>query len=115
MKLKGIITIARPQFLILSIILGFLGTAIAWYEHQEYGGPFHLGYAFLATFGLMVAHMSVNTFNDYFDSRSTLDTKTERTPFSGGSGVLLEHPELRKPAKWIAIALIGCSLAAGRR
>ena len=50
MKFKGILKIARPQFLLLSIILGFLGTAIAWYEHQEYGGAFNLGYAFLAGF-----------------------------------------------------------------
>lgn len=106
MKIKGIITIARPQFLILSIILGFLGTAIAWYEHQEYGGPFHLGYAFLATFGLMVAHMSVNTFNDYFDSRSTLDTKTERTPFSGGSGAIQSGLLTEKQALWIGIATL---------
>ena len=55
MKLKGIITIARPQFLILAVILGFLGTAIAWYEHQEYGGAFNLGYAFLGGIGLIIA------------------------------------------------------------
>lgn len=106
MKLKGILTIARPQFLILSVILGFLGSAIAWYEHQEYGGPFNLGYAFLATFGLMVAHMSVNTFNDYFDSRSTLDTKTERTPFSGGSGAIQSGLLTEKQALWVGIATL---------
>jgi 1,4-dihydroxy-2-naphthoate octaprenyltransferase len=88
MKLKGILTIARPNFLILAVILGILGTSIAWYEHQEFGGPFNLGYAFLATFGLIIAHAGVNIFNDYFDSRSKLDTKTQRTPFSGGSGAI---------------------------
>jgi 1,4-dihydroxy-2-naphthoate octaprenyltransferase len=105
-KIKGILKIARPQFLILSIILGFLGTAIAWYKHQEYGGSFHLGYAFLATFGLMVAHMSVNTFNDYFDSRSSLDTKTQRTPFSGGSGAIQSGLLTEKQALWVGIATL---------
>ena len=106
MKLKGIMTIARPNFLILSAILGLLGTAIAWYEHQEYGGPFNLGYAFLATFGLIVAHISVNVFNDYFDSRSKLDTKTQRTPFSGGSGAIQSGQLTEKQALRVGIATL---------
>jgi len=106
MKIKGILTIARPQFLILSVILGFLGTSVAWYEHQEYGGPFNLGYAFLATVGLILAHMSVNVFNDYFDSRSQLDTKTVRTPFSGGSGAIQSGLLTEKQALWVGIATL---------
>ena len=106
MKLKGIKTIVRPNFLILSAILGFLGAAIAWYEHQEYGGPFNLGYAFLATAGLIVAHISVNVFNDYFDSRSKLDTKTVRTPFSGGSGAIQSGLLTEKQALWVGIATL---------
>jgi 1,4-dihydroxy-2-naphthoate octaprenyltransferase len=109
MKLKGILTIARPNFLILAVILGFLGTSVAWYEHQEFGGaanPFNLGFAILATFGLIIAHMSVNTFNDYFDSRSKLDTKTQRTPFSGGSGAIQSGLLSEKQALWVAIATL---------
>ena len=106
MKIKGIMTIARPKFLILSAILGFLGSAIAWYEHQEYGGPFNLGYAFLATAGLIVAHISVNVFNDYFDSRSKLDTKTIRTPFSGGSGAIQSGLLTEKQALWVGIVTL---------
>ena len=106
MKFKGIMTIVRPNFLILSAILGFLGSAIAWYEHQEYGGPFNLGYAFLATAGLIVAHISVNVFNDYFDSRSRLDTKTVRTPFSGGSGAIQSGLLTEKQALWVGIATL---------
>jgi 1,4-dihydroxy-2-naphthoate polyprenyltransferase len=106
MKLKGIMTIARHNFLILSAILGFLGSAIAWYEHQEYGGPFNLGYAFLATAGLVIAHISVNVFNDYFDSRSKLDTKTVRTPFSGGSGAIQSGLLTEKQALWVGIATL---------
>ena len=106
MKLKGIMTIVRPNFLILSAILGFLGSAIAWYEHQEYGGPFNLGYAFLATAGLIVAHISVNVFNDYFDSRSRLDTKTVRTPFSGGSGAIQSGLLTEKQALWVGIVTL---------
>jgi 1,4-dihydroxy-2-naphthoate polyprenyltransferase len=86
MKFKGIITVIRIPFLILSLILGFLGAAVAWYESRHFGSTFNMGYAFLATFGLLIAHAAVNVFNDYFDARSGLDYRTRRTPFSGGSG-----------------------------
>src|SRR3989339_985033 len=55
MKLKGIVTVIRVPFLILALILGILGAAVAWYESRRFGSPFDMGYAFLATFGLLVA------------------------------------------------------------
>ncbi|MFC1913845.1 prenyltransferase [Chloroflexota bacterium] len=82
-KLKVWFLETRPQFLTLSIILAFLGTVVAWYD-----GYFHLGHALLAGIGLVLAHVSVNTLNDYFDYRSGIDLATRRTPFSGGSGIL---------------------------
>ncbi|HJX03547.1 MAG TPA: prenyltransferase [Dehalococcoidia bacterium] len=83
MKLKTLFLETRPQFLLLSIVLAFLGTAIAWHS-----GDFHLGYAVLAFAGLLLAHVAVNVLNDYFDYHSGIDLETKRTPFSGGSGVL---------------------------
>ena len=83
MKLKTLFLETRPQFLLLSIVLAFLGTAIALHS-----GNFHLGYAVLAFAGLLLAHIAVNVLNDYFDYRSGIDLETKRTPFSGGSGVL---------------------------
>ncbi len=35
------------------------------------------------------------------------------TFFSGGTGTLVKHPELRRPALWYSIALIFCSLLLG--
>ncbi|MFC1988959.1 prenyltransferase [Chloroflexota bacterium] len=83
MKLKIWFFETRPQFLLLSVVLAFLGTCIAWYY-----GAFHLGHALLAFFGLLLTHISVNVLNDYFDYRSGIDLETKRTPFSGGSGIL---------------------------
>ena len=83
MKLKIWFLETRPQFLLLSVVLAFLGASIAWYD-----GAFHLGYAVLAFAGLLLVHISVNTLNDYFDYRSGVDLETKRTPFSGGSGIL---------------------------
>jgi 1,4-dihydroxy-2-naphthoate octaprenyltransferase len=83
LKLKTWFFETRPQFLLLSVVLAFLGTCIAWYD-----GAFHLGYALLAFVGLLLAHISVNVLNDYFDYRSGIDLETRRTLFSGGSGIL---------------------------
>jgi 1,4-dihydroxy-2-naphthoate octaprenyltransferase len=83
LKLKVWFLETRPQFLLLSVVLAFLGTCVAWYDRA-----FYLGYALLAFFGLLLAHISVNVLNDYFDYRSGIDLETKRTPFSGGSGIL---------------------------
>jgi 1,4-dihydroxy-2-naphthoate octaprenyltransferase len=83
MKPKVWLLETRPHFLILSVVLAFLGTCMAWYDHA-----FNLGYALLAGFGLLLCHISVNVLNDYYDYTSGVDLKTQRTPFSGGSGFL---------------------------
>ncbi len=104
MTAKGILTVIRVPFLILALILGILGAAIAWFESRTLGGPFHLGYALLATLGLLVAHAAVNIFNEYFDARSGLDFRTRRTPFSGGSGAIPEGLLTLKEALVLGIA-----------
>lgn len=106
MFFKGIITVIRVPFLLLALILGILGAAVAWYEARLWGSPFHLGYALLATFGLLVAHAAVNIFNDYFDARSGLDYKTRRTPFSGGSGAAPEGLLTVGQVLWLGIGCI---------
>jgi 1,4-dihydroxy-2-naphthoate octaprenyltransferase len=103
MSFKGIVTVIRIPFLILALILGILGAAVAWYESRLFGSPFNLGYAMLATFGLLVAHAAVNIFNDYFDARSGLDYKTRRTPFSGGSGAAPEGLLTVSEVLWLGI------------
>jgi len=105
MKLKIWFQETRPQFLLLSVALLFLGTGVAWYE-----GVFHLGYALLALAGLLLAHIAVNVLNDYFDFRSKLDFKTKRTPFSGGSGIL--PAGLLKPGHVFWFGVISFLLAA---
>ncbi len=105
MKLNIWFSETRPQFLLLSVVLAFLGTCIAWH-----GGAFHLGYALLAFLGLLLAHVSVNVLNDYFDYRSGIDLETRRTPFSGGSGIL--PAALLKPRQVFWFGLVSFLLAA---
>ena len=98
----------RPQFLTLSVVLAFLGTAIAWYY-----GPVNIGYALLAGFGLMLTHGSVNAINDYFDYKSGIDLNTKRTPFSGGSGLVTEGKLPLKQALGVGVITSLAALVIG--
>jgi len=97
-KLKVWFLETRPQFLLLPVVLVFLGTTIAWYD-----GFFHLGHALLAFLGLLLAHISVNVLNDYFDYKSGVDLETRKTPFSGGSGILPAGLLRPKQALWFGL------------
>jgi 1,4-dihydroxy-2-naphthoate octaprenyltransferase len=67
----------------------------------------------LALLGAVLAHISVNTLNEYLDFKSGLDLTTTRTRFSGGSGALPRHPETARAVfttgavSLLATALIG--------
>jgi 1,4-dihydroxy-2-naphthoate octaprenyltransferase len=104
MKLKVWFLETRPQFLLLSVVLAFLGNCIAWYD-----GYFRLRYALLAFLGLLLCHISVNVLNDYFDYRSGIDLEAKRTPFSGGSGVL--PAALLKPGQVFWFGLVSLLVA----
>jgi len=96
MAIKRWLMVIRAPFLLLPIALAFLGTSIAWYD-----GAFHLGHALLAFLGLLLAHISVNVLNEYFDYKSGVDLKTQRTPFSGGSGALPAKLVSAREALWL--------------
>ncbi|MEE9552818.1 MAG: prenyltransferase [candidate division Zixibacteria bacterium] len=104
MSVKNILLETRPQFLLLSPILVFLGMGIALYS-----GSFNTLYFVLSIIGLVLLHASVNTLNDYNDFRTGVDLKTNRTPFSGGSGFL--PAGLLKPSTVLAIGLVTFFLA----
>jgi len=103
-KLKVWFVETRPQFLLLSVVLVFLGTCIAWYDNA-----FHLGYALLAFTGVLLTHISVNVLNDYFDHRSGIDRETKRTPFSGGSGII--QAKLLTPGQVLWLGIVSFLLA----
>jgi 1,4-dihydroxy-2-naphthoate octaprenyltransferase len=96
MQLKTVLLTLRPSFLVLTPVCVFLGlsTSLATQSSIDY----FMGAVVLI--GAIAAHISVNTLNEYHDFKSGLDLTTERTPFSGGSGALPDHPEL---AGWVLI------------
>ncbi len=94
-SLRAWLVLPRFQFIPLTIILVSLGTAIGAYE-----GHFHLGDFLLAMIGSILVHMTVNIINDYHDYVDGIDLNTQRTPFSGGSGVLPSNLLKPRQAFW---------------
>jgi 1,4-dihydroxy-2-naphthoate octaprenyltransferase len=80
----------RLPFLILAPACAVLGVGTAAWRSGELD-PLYVALVFL---GAITAHVSVNALNEYFDFKSGLDARTERTPFSGGSGTLPANPSL---------------------
>jgi 1,4-dihydroxy-2-naphthoate octaprenyltransferase len=75
--------VARVPFLLLPITLVAAGAAAAAYE-----GRFSWPHTVVALVGLTALHIAVNVLNEWSDFRTGIDLRTERTPFSGGSGTL---------------------------
>lgn len=100
---------ARVPFLLLPPMCVLLGWATASQEHV----PISALSIILVFIGAVASHISVNAFNEYADFRSELDSKTKRTPFSGGSGTLQERPELAAWALGLAIGTAILTAAIG--
>jgi 1,4-dihydroxy-2-naphthoate polyprenyltransferase len=107
MHIIKLLQVSRPQFLVVGIALFLFGALWA----ILLGDPFSLARLLLGYLVVMPAHLSVSYSNDYFDVE--VDKLGKPTLVSGGSGVLVEHPNLRRPAKWVALSLILCSLVMG--
>ncbi|MCP5163115.1 MAG: prenyltransferase [Hahellaceae bacterium] len=86
--------VTRAPFLILTPLCVFLGSAVAWLAQGQVHWP-TFGWVLL---GALMAHIAVNALNEYEDFRSGLDSLTERTPFSGGSGTLPTAPRFARLA-----------------
>ncbi|MBU0494777.1 MAG: prenyltransferase [Chloroflexi bacterium] len=85
----------RVPFLALALVCALLGAATAAWTSRGVVNP---QYFALVLIGAVAAHISVNALNEYFDFKSGLDLRTQRTPFSGGSGTLPARPELARSA-----------------
>jgi 1,4-dihydroxy-2-naphthoate polyprenyltransferase len=97
----------RPQFLLLTPVCVLVGLAVAVYRLDSIDTLHFI----LALVGALLAHISVNVLNDYFDFRSGLDLKTNRTPFSGGSGILPSG--LLKPQQVYLFGMLSLLAVAG--
>jgi 1,4-dihydroxy-2-naphthoate octaprenyltransferase len=91
---KALLGPMRLPFLVLPPACVLLGTGTAVWTQSKIN-PLQF---VLALVGAVAAHISVNALNEYFDFRSSLDLRTQRTPFSGGSGTLPAKPEMARSA-----------------
>jgi 1,4-dihydroxy-2-naphthoate octaprenyltransferase len=82
-KLSAFAGVARVPFLLLPVTLVASGAAAA-----AYNGHFSWPRTVVALVGLVALHVAVNVLNEWSDMRSGIDLRTQRTPFSGGSGTL---------------------------
>ncbi len=99
-----LLQVARPQFLMASVALFALGALWA----ALLGAPLVVPRLLLAYLIVLPAHISLSYSNDYFDVDA--DRFAVPTLLSGGSGILVKQPALRRPARLVALALIGSSL-----
>lgn len=93
----------RANFLILAVLLVLIGIALA-YKYLPANHVIRWYDMALIIFGTVMAHASVNLFNEYSDHLTGIDLNTNRTPFSGGSGMMKSG--LTKPAEVLAAAVI---------
>lgn len=103
-KLVKIIKLGRLHFIFGGFLFFCFGALLATLMGAKFSlNQFILGYAILFS-----THISLNYSNDYFDLES--DKYSKPSLFAGGSGILINNPELGVYAKWIAISALFISL-----
>jgi len=78
--------VIRIRFLLSSVIAVSVGLGISWWHT----GQIDILYAIMTIGGVVSLHASVDLLNDYWDFKRGIDTETQRTKMSGGTGVLPE-------------------------
>ncbi len=109
MTISTLLKTMRPPFLVLTLACVFLGVCTS----ITAGAAVDNTVLILISIGAMTAHISVNMFNEYHDFNSGLDLKTQRTPFSGGSGALPNNPNSVKQVLIFALLALLITIAIG--
>ncbi|CAC9599740.1 Menaquinone via futalosine polyprenyltransferase (MenA homolog), Nitrosopumilus/Caldivirga type [uncultured Gammaproteobacteria bacterium] len=107
--IRSIISSMRLPFLILTPVCLFL----AWSPVFSKGVDIQVHLFVLTFIGAVMAHISVNTLNEYLDFKSGIDLNTNRTAFSGGSGALPNNPEMLKTIFTVGVVSLLITLLIG--
>ncbi len=103
--LSRMVKLGRLRFPLNGLLLFSFGALLAAHSGARFSAErFLLGASIIFT-----ANLSVSYSNDYYDV--DMDRHGEPTPFAGGSGVLVRHPELMALSKGFAILLILLSVS----
>ena len=92
--------VIRIRFLLASVVAVSVGLALSWWH----GIQIDIWYAIMTMAGVIALHSSVDLLNDYWDYKRGIDTQTQRTKMSGGTGVLPEG--LLKPTQVFRAGII---------
>jgi len=111
-KIKLWLAEMRAPFLVLAVLLVAIGLAFGWKYHPE-GTTFNPWHAILLMVGVVSSHISVNLFNEYSDNKTRIDHNTQRTPFSGGSGILSSGKLSARSVLQTAVATLILALGIG--
>jgi len=105
--LNNVLALTRVNFLPLTAVIVFAGLAASFFTLHTVNVLDGL----LVLAGALLTHASVNAFNNYFDYRSGIDRKTQKTPFSGGVEILVSGKMTSSSAFIVALAsLVGAGL-----
>ncbi|MEZ0289918.1 MAG: prenyltransferase [Sulfolobales archaeon] len=108
-KIRAVIDLMRPATSLTSLLASIAGSLVEGNPFNEVS-PSILALLYL---GVFLSHSSVNVFNDYFDYKSGLDLVTSKTPFSGGSKVIVEKRLSEREALALGLILLVFSASIG--
>lgn len=108
-RLNTVIQSIRLPFLLLTLVCVLLAISIVINTKH----PLNYLFVTLALAGALLAHISVNTLNEYYDFTSGLDLVTTRTKFSGGSGALPSQPDSANQVLILGLVSLVATLAIG--
>lgn len=107
MNLRAWLKEFRILFLLFVALPVLLGSAVAYAYEPETFSFFYCGVSVIA---MMSLHAGTVVLNDYFDFKSGTDVlNKERTPYSGGSGLLPEN--VLSPGQVLTAGLISFGLS----
>lgn len=106
--IKTLSLTVKPESLIISVISGTLGTALA-----SLHGPIHWGYYALTILGIVLLHAGANVINDYFDYRNRIDTTEVPGSYATEGRVLIQKRLEPRQVLGLGLVLFGLSLPIG--
>lgn len=86
---------------------GFLAFSLGALLALANGGSFNPAMLVLAYFVVLLGDLSSHYSNDYFDVE--VDKHIEKKKFFAGSGILVDHPNLRSASRSISVSMLVCA------
>ncbi len=103
----------RAPFLILAVFLVVIGLAFSIKYPHASDQSFNWLHAVMLVLGVLLSHISVNLFNEYSDFKTRIDFNTNKTPFSGGSGMITSGNTRPESVRTVGILTLLISGAVG--